>query len=48
MENLKIWEKPLIVVLEVNMTMDVCDSNKLIPGADGTVDSTNNNAPCGS
>jgi hypothetical protein len=48
MEELKNWEKPIIQVLEVSMTKDVCDSNKLLPGSDGTVDSTNNNAPCGS
>lgn len=47
MEELKNWEKPVIQVLEVTMTKDVCDSGKLLPGADGTVDSTNNN-PCGS
>jgi hypothetical protein len=48
MEELKNWEKPIIQVLEVSMTKDVCDPGKLLPGSDGTVDSTNNNAPCGS
>ncbi|MEY3059369.1 MAG: hypothetical protein RL000_721 [Bacteroidota bacterium] len=48
MEELKNWEKPIIQVLEVSMTKDVCDPGKLLPGSDGTFDSTNNNAPCGS
>jgi hypothetical protein len=44
MEELKNWEKPEIQVLAVSMTKDICDSAKIPPGADGTVDSSN--APC--
>ncbi len=44
---LKTWEKPVLVVLDIRSTNDVCDQNKLLPGNDGTVDSTTNNV-CGS
>ena len=47
MEDLKNWSKPLISVLNVNMTRDVCADGKLLPGNDGTTDSTTGNV-CGS
>jgi hypothetical protein len=46
MEELKNWEKPVIQVLEVSMTNNVCPDGKLLPGNDGALDSSN--APCGS
>ncbi|MEY4571809.1 MAG: hypothetical protein RLZ10_1020 [Bacteroidota bacterium] len=48
MDENKVWEKPQISCLDISLTKDVCDPNKLIPGNDGTVDSTNGNAVCGS
>jgi hypothetical protein len=43
----KKWDTPKLSVLEINNTKAVCDPSKLLPGDDGTIDSSTS-AVCGS
>jgi|LauGreDrversion4_2_1035121.scaffolds.fasta_scaffold89201_2 hypothetical protein len=48
MSDKREWEKPKIIELDISLTRDVCPDGKVLPGNDAFVDSTNNDAPCGS